>query len=107
VGVSRQDAKAQRRFATKGTKSRWPGWRGRTRRSRGRPLAEVCRELGQQTLVDNVRDPKLAERMRKLEAWYRLFDDGEPEDGTDGLGASMVSPPDAARRGTGVAPDGE
>jgi hypothetical protein len=43
----------------------------------GRPLSEVCRELGRQTLVDNVRDPKLAERMRKLEARYRVLDDGE------------------------------
>lgn len=50
----------------------------------GRRLAEVCRELGRQTLVDNVRDPKLAERTRKLEARYRFLDDGDPEDAIPG-----------------------
>lgn len=55
----------------------------------GRPLAEVCRELGQQTLVDNVRDPKLAERMRKVEARYRFLDDGDPEGGIAGAGARV------------------
>jgi hypothetical protein len=40
-------------FGSARAKATLQGWR---------PLAEVCRELGQQTLVDNVRDPKLAER---------------------------------------------
>ena len=60
----------------------------------GRPLAEVCRELGTQTLVDNVRDPKRAERMRKLEARYRFLDAGEREDAIDGLSArALCAPP--------------
>jgi hypothetical protein len=59
----------------------------------GRPLSEVCRELGTQTLVDNLRDPNLAERMRKLEARYRFLDEGNPEGAIDGPTASAMLGP--------------
>jgi len=52
----------------------------------------VCRELGHQTLVDNVRDPKLAERMRKLEARYRFLEDGDAEAGIDGPCGTVLCP---------------
>jgi hypothetical protein len=48
--------------------------------------------------VDNVRDPKLAERMRKLEARYRFLDDGEPEDEIAGPGARALCAPCTVRR---------
>jgi hypothetical protein len=54
-----------------------------------RPLSDVCRELGTQTLAANVRDPQLSERLRKLEARYRFLEDDQV-DGTDGPGASAL-----------------
>lgn len=59
-------------------------------------MARAKATLQGRPLADDVRDPKLAERMRKLEARYRFLDDGDLEDETAGQGGTR-----SVRLGTG------